>query len=56
MQKQNEERLHEILSELQNIGDEIEEMTFNEKEVEYELSEVGSGLVDARVELRKILK
>lgn len=53
---QNEDRLKEILTELEEIGDEIGNMIEVEDEVAYELSEIGSSLVDVREELREILK
>ena len=57
MEAENTERLKNILTELEQLGDEIEEIESSETDIniQYELSECGSSLVDARVALRKAL-
>jgi len=53
----NSVRLNEILIELEQLGDEIEGIQGEQTDtvIEYELSECGSSLVDARVVLRQAL-
>ena len=56
-QAENSVRLNEILIELEQLGDELEELQSIQTNttIEYELSECGSGLSDARVALRQAL-
>jgi hypothetical protein len=57
MQPVNATRLNEILIELEQLGDELEDIQGEQTDttIEYELSECGSSLSDARVTLRQAL-
>jgi hypothetical protein len=54
---ENSIRLNEILIELEQLGDELEEIQAFQTDsvIEYEISMCGSELCDAMVELRKAL-